>query len=328
MKIIAYEVRGDEGKYFEEIAEKLNVEIIYCKETLNEETIELAKGCMGVTILGHSNIDSAMLDKLMELNIKYISTRTIGYNHIDMDYARKIGVKVANSSYEPNGVADFTIMLMLMSIRKYKQAMFRGNVNDYSLEGLQGKEMKDLTVGVLGSGKIGETVINQLQGFGCKILVYDTFQKDKVKEMATYVELDTLYHESDIITLHMPLLKATHHMINKESISKMKKGVVLINCARGELMDIEAVTDGIEAQRIGALGLDVIENEEGIYHQDRRSDILNNRQMAYIRQFPNVTMTQHIAFYTDAAVCSMVNGGVSSLVSFINTGSSEGDIKY
>jgi len=328
MKIIAYEVREYEQKIFEDIAEKYNIDIIYIKETLNDETIELAKGCEGVTILGRSKINSIILNKLKVFNIKYISTRTIGYNHIDIDYARRIGIKVGNSNYGPNGVADFTLMLMLMCIRNYKQAMFRGNVNDYSLDGLQGKEMKNLTVGVLGSGKIGSTVIDYLQGFGCKIVVYDAYPNDKVREKAKYVDLDTLYKESDVITLHTPLLKDTYHMINKESISKMKDGVILINCARGELMDIEDVIVGIETHKIGGLGLDVIENEEEIYHHDRRLDILTNRQMAYIRQFPNVTMTQHMAFYTDIAVSSMVECGVRSLVTFINTATSEYEIKY
>lgn len=327
MRIIAYETREDEREYFEDIADKLNIDIIYVKEELNDTTIELARGCEGVTTLGHSKINSVILDKLKEINIKYVSTRTIGYNHIDIEYAKKVGIKVCNSGYGPNGVADFTIMLMLMSIRHYKQALFRGNVNDYSLEGLQGKEMKDLTVGVIGSGKIGAAVIDSLQGFGCNILVYDKFPSDKVRQKANYVDLDTLYKESDIITLHTPLLDETYHMIDKNSIDKMKSGVILINCARGELMDIEDVIEGIETQKIGALGLDVIENEEGIYHRDRRSDILINRQMAYIRQFPNVTMTQHMAFYTDSAVRSMVIGGVSNLASFIKNGKCDFEIK-
>lgn len=327
MKIAAYEVREDEQKYFDEISKELGIEIVYSSEALDDDTMEMAKGCEGVTVLGRSKINSIMLDKLKEYGINYISTRTIGFNHIDVEYAKKIGTRVANSNYAPNGVADYTIMLILMSIRHYKQAMFRGNVNDYSLKGLQGKEMRNLTVGVIGSGKIGAAVIDNLQGFGCKVLVYDTLQNNKVKEKATYVDLDTLYKESDIITLHVPLFNDTYHMINKENLNKMKDGVVLINCARGELMDIEDIIEGIETQKIGALGLDVIENEEGIYHQDRRTDILVNRQMAYIRQFPNVTMTQHMAFYTDAAVESMVSCGINSLISFIENKNSDCEIK-
>ena len=323
MKIAAYDVREDEKIYFEEIIKQLDLEIVYIDEILSMDTIELAKNCDGVSILGHSQIDSTILNKLKDLNIKYISTRTVGYNHIDLEYANKIGIKVSNSNYPPSGVAEYTVMLMLMSSRNYKQAMFRGNVNDYSLAGLRGKEIKDLTVGVIGSGKIGCAVIDILQGFGCKIIVYDKFIKEEIKLKAEYVDLETLYKDSDVITLHTPLLKETYHMINKETINKMKDGVILINCARGELMDIEAVIEGIEEKKIGALGLDVIENEEGIYHKDRRTDILINRQMAYIRQFPNVTMTQHIAFYTDTAVKSMVTCSVKSLVDFINTGKSE-----
>ena len=326
MKIAAYDVREDEKIYFEEIIKQLDLEIVYIDEILSMDTIELAKNCDGVSILGHSQIDSTILNKLKDLNIKYISTRTVGYNHIDLEYANKIGIKVSNSNYPPSGVAEYTVMLMLMSSRNYKQAMFRGNVNDYSLAGLRGKEIKDLTVGVIGSGKIGCAVIDILQGFGCKIIVYDKFVKEEIKLKAEYVDLETLYKDSDVITLHTPLLKETYHMINKETINKMKDGVILINCARGELMDIEAVIEGIEEKKIGALGLDVIENEEGIYHKDRRTDILINRQMAYIRQFPNVTMTQHIAFYTDTAVKSMVTCSVKSLVDFINTGKSELEI--
>ena len=326
MKIAAYDVREDEKIYFEEIIKQLDLEIVYIDEILSMDTIELAKNCDGVSILGHSQIDSTILNKLKDLNIKYISTRTVGYNHIDLEYANKIGIKVSNSNYPPSGVAEYTVMLMLMSSRNYKQAMFRGNVNDYSLAGLRGKEIKDLTIGVIGSGKIGCAVIDILQGFGCKIIVYDKFVKEEIKLKAEYVDLETLYKDSDVITLHTPLLKETYHMINKETINKMKDGVILINCARGELMDIEAVIEGIEEKKIGALGLDVIENEEGIYHKDRRTDILINRQMAYIRQFPNVTMTQHIAFYTDTAVKSMVTCSVKSLVDFINTGKSELEI--
>jgi lactate dehydrogenase-like 2-hydroxyacid dehydrogenase len=327
MKIAAYETRADERQYFAVAATQLNVEIIYIEETLNEQTIGQATGCAGVSILGHSNVGPVILDRLKAMDIVYLSTRTVGYNHIDTDYAARIGVKVSNVHYGPDGVADFTIMLMLMSIRHYKQSMFRGNVNDYSLFGLIGREMKDLTIGVIGCGRIGAAVINHLQGFGCKILAYDTFENPGLQGKATFVSLDTLYRESDMITLHTALVKDTYHMINQETIALMKDGVVLINCARGELIDIEAMIEGIENEKIGALGLDVIETEEGIYHQDRRSDILSNRQMAYIRQFPNVTMTHHMAFYTEAAVQCMVNDSVTNLVACIQNGTCEYDIK-
>ncbi len=327
MKFIAYDTRDDERKYFDTVADRLNVEIICTHASLDIQTINLATGCYGVSVLGHSDIGPEIIDQLQSMNIRNLSTRTVGYNHIDVEHAAKIGIQVSNVQYGPDGVADFTIMLMLMSIRHYKQSMFRGNVNDYSLTGLIGREMKDLTVGVVGCGRIGCSVIEHLQGFGCKILAYDTYQNPLLAGKVTFVSLDELYSLSDIITLHTALVKETYHMIDQAAIARMKDGVVLINCARGELMDIEAMIEGIETEKIGALGLDVIENEEGIYHRDRRSDILTNRQMAYIRQFPNVTMTHHMAFYTEAAVQSMVEYSIINLVSCVQTGTCASIVK-
>lgn len=323
MIIAAYEVRGDEKADFKYWEEKLGLTIRYYTESLSMENLSTAEGCDGVTILGHSYMNKELLNGLKGIGVTSVATRTIGYNHIDLEYAREIGMRVSNSHYAPNGVAEYTIMLILMSLRHYKQALFRGNVNDYSLKGLQGRELRNLTVGIVGTGKIGFKVIENLQGFGCKILAYDTFKRTDMEGMAEYVDLDTLYRNSDVISLHTPLLDSTYHMINKDSLAKMKDGVVLINCARGELMQMTDIIDGIEAEKIGALGLDVFEKEDGIYHEDRRTDILSNRDMAYLRQFPNVTMTQHMAFYTDAAVESMVEGALLSLDSFYRTGKSE-----
>lgn len=325
MKITAYETRQDERSIFMHLAEEQHIEITYLEETLTEENVHLAAGSDGITILG-SEVNIAILRKLKALNINYIATRTVGYNNIDLDSAKALDIKVSNANYGPEGVADYTIMLILMSLRKYKQAMFRANVNDYSLNGLQGKEMKDLTIGILGTGRIGARVIESLSGFGCKILAYDTFQNQSIKDKATYVSLEELYQLSDVISLHIPLFESTVQIINTESISKMKDGVVLINCSRGELMNIPSLIDAIEHEKIGALALDVFENEAGIYHFDRRTEIIKNREMAYLRQFPNVIMTQHMAFYTDAAVESMVSCGVNNLVSFIKTDSAPNQI--
>ncbi len=314
MKFIAFEVKDYEVEHFK----KLKVDVKRIKENLSLENIELTRGYDGISILGHSSIEKNVLDILKENGVKYISTRTIGYDHIDVPYAKKQGFRVGRSYYDPNGVADYTVMLMLMSLRHYKQAMFRGNVNDYSLTGLQGKEMRSLTVGVVGTGNIGAQVVENLTGFGCKIIGFDTYQNPKLETKIEYVRLEDLYKKSDIITLHTPLLDSTRYMINKESLSLMKDGVIIVNCARGELINTEDIIDAIESRKVGALGLDVIENEKGIYHQDLRSDILENRAMAYLRQFPNVVMTQHIAFFTNEAVKMMVKTSIDSLIAFTN----------
>lgn len=320
MKICAYEVREDEKKDFARMAEKLQVEIELHDEIPGPDTAALAEGCEGVTMLGMGKIDKELLDMWKSMGVQCISTRTIGYNHIDTDYAKEIGMQVCNAAYPPSGVAEFTLMLMLMCLRNYKQSLWRGQVNDFALQGLQGKEIGSMTVGVIGTGKIGAQVIKYLTGFGCRILAYDMYPNAALKDVVEYVELDELFAKADMITLHTPLLDSTYHLVNAETIAKMKDGVVLINCARGELMDTTALIEGIESGKIGALGLDVVEGERGIAHEDHRIDILSNQQMAYLRQFRNVTMTPHMAFYTDVAVSHMVECGVAGLVEMLRNG--------
>ena len=320
MKICAYEVREDEKKDFARMAEKLQVEIELHDEVPGPDTAALAEGCEGVTMLGMGKINKELLDMWKSMGVQCISTRTIGYNHIDTDYAKEIGMQVCNAAYPPSGVAEFTLMLMLMCLRNYKQSLWRGQVNDFALQGLQGKEIGSMTVGVIGTGKIGAQVIKYLTGFGCRILAYDMYPNAALKDVVEYVELDELFAKADMITLHTPLLDSTYHLVNAETIAKMKDGVVLINCARGELMDTTALIEGIESGKIGALGLDVVEGERGIAHEDHRIDILSNQQMAYLRQFRNVTMTPHMAFYTDVAVSHMVECGVAGLVEMLQNG--------
>ena len=327
MRICAYEVREDERISFASIAQQTGAKVSLNAEVPSVETATLAQGCEGVTILGQGDINAALLDIWADMGVKYLSTRTIGFNHIDIAHAAEKGIKVCNANYPPSGVADFTLMLMLMCLRNYKQALWRGQVNDFSLMGLEGRELGDLTVGVIGTGRIGQAVMQRLRGFGCKILAYDPYPNEKVKEYAEYVDMDTLYARSDVITLHMPLIDSTYHLVNKESLAKMKDGVVIINCARGELADVDALIKGIERGKIGALGLDVVEFEEGITHVDHRIDILSNRHMAYLRQFRNVVMTQHMAFYTDTAVHSMVRCGVQGLVEMQQTGTCPTELK-
>lgn len=327
MKIFAYEVREDERVSFEKIERELGVEIVISEEVPSPQTASLVQNCEGVTVLGQGNIDEEVLALWKKAGVRFLSTRTMGYNHIDLEAAKREGIQVCNANYPPTGVADFTVMLMLMCLRNYKPAMWRGQVNDFSLKGLQGREMKDMTVGIMGTGRIGCAVMKNLSGFGCRILAYDLYENEKAKEFAEYVDLDTFYRECDIISLHMPLLESTYHLVNKESISRMKDGVIIINCARGELADMDSMIKGIERGKIGALGLDVVEGEEGITHVDHRTDILANRHMAYLRQFKNVVMTQHMAFYTDTAVESMVRCGVEGIVTMKRTGTCATELK-
>lgn len=314
MKIYAYEVREDEKEAFRMLAERHGAEITLSADGASMDNADALEGYDGISMLGMNKIDRPLLTKYRDMGIFYISTRTIGYNHIDIQAARELGIHVCNASYPPNGVADFTVMMILMCLRHYKQAMWRGQVNDFSLAGLQGRDLNRLTVGIMGTGKIGAQVARNLSGFGCRMLAYDVRENEAVKGLAEYVDMDTIFREADIITLHMPLLPETRHIISRESIRKMKDGVILINCARGELTDIDALVEGIETMKIGALGMDTVEGEEGIVHEDRRVDIIPNRNWFYLRQFRNVSMTQHMAFYTREAVDSMVRCGVEGIL--------------
>ena len=293
MKIHAFGVRDDEKQAFEQISAQCGVEVTLSDETPSLENADLVKGYEGVTVLGMGNIDRDLLSRYSENGVRFLSTRTIGYNHIDLVAAKELGIKVCNAAYPPNGVADFTVMMILMCLRQYKQALWRGQVNDFSLQGLQGRDMNELTIGVMGTGRIGLQVLKNLSGFGCRLLAYDVYKNPEAEKIATYVDQDTIYKECDVISLHMPLFDSTYHIINHETIAKMKDGVILINCARGGLTDIDALVDGVESEKIGALGMDTVEGEEGIVHEDRRTDIISNRNWFYLHQFRNVIMTQH-----------------------------------
>lgn len=299
-----------------QLAKKYDLELVTTSEVLSLDNVGLAEGADGVSGIGFSQFTRPVLERLRELGIRSVSSRCVGTDHIDLAAAKELGFSVANAQYSPWGVAEYTVMLMLIALRHYKEALWLQQVNDFSIAGLQGKELGRLTVGIVGTGRIGKAVMHILKGFGCDILCYSRHQDAEAAALGTYVSLEELYAKSDIISLHLPYNEQTFQMINRESLAKMKKGVLLINCARGELMDIADVIDAIEQEQLGGLALDVFENENGIYHQNHRLNIIKNRDMAYLRQFPNVIMTQHIAFYTQNAVDDMVRCGIESLIAF------------
>lgn len=327
MKIKLFNVRNDEKAAVAYYSDQLGVETEITAEELEVEDIRKLEGFDGISVLTHKNVDKELLDALKEANIGCISTRTVGFNHIDLDYAKKLGIRVCNANYPPNGVAEFTVMLMLIALRKYKPAMWRQGVNDYSLSGLQGKELGKCTVGIIGTGRIGQAVLKKLTGFGCKLIAYDPYPQESVKDIAEYVDIDTLFRTSDIISLHVPFTEENRYMINAENIAKMKKGVLIVNASRGELVDIDALIEAVESEHVGSVAMDVIEDEVGIYHQRRINDIIKNRKMAYLRQFPNVVLTQHMAFYTNVNVDSMVECSIKGIKEIVETGNSVHEIK-
>ncbi|MCI6714176.1 MAG: D-isomer specific 2-hydroxyacid dehydrogenase family protein [Lachnospiraceae bacterium] len=312
MQVTVYNCRPfDEKELFLEYAKELGIDLVLCNDAPDLNNVSLCKGSRCVDVIT-SKIDAPLIKAFHEQGVEYITTRTIGYDHIDLEAAGKYGIKVGNAPYGPNGVADYTVMLILMSIRKMGAILGRTNLQDYTLQGLNGRELRDLTVGVIGTGRIGSTVIRNLSGFGCRILAYDLYEKDEVKQLAAYVPLEEIWKESDVITLHTPLTEENHHLINADTIAQMKDGVVIVNTARGALIDSDAFIDAIENGKIGAAGLDVVENEFGLYYYDHKADILKNRELAMLRSFPNVTVSHHMAFYTKNYVETVVKDSLMS----------------
>ncbi len=317
MQVTVYNCRPfDEKELFIEYAKEIGIELVLCGDAPDLENVSLCKGSRCVDVIT-SKIDAQLIKAFWENGIEYISTRTIGYDHIDIEAAKACGIKVGNAPYGPSGVADYTVMLILMSIRKMGAILGRTGLQDYTLAGLNGRELKDLTVGVIGTGRIGATVIKDLSGFGCRILAHDPYEKEEVKQYAEYVPLSQIWKEADVVTLHTPLTQDNFHLIDKESIAQMKDGVVIVNTARGALIDSDALIEAIEDGKIGAAGLDVVENEFGLYYYDHKSDILKNRELAMLRSFPNVTVSHHMAFYTRNYVETVVKDSLMSCKCFM-----------
>ena len=279
------------------------------------DTAELSRGIDYISIIT-TPVNEELLKKFKDCGVKFISTRTIGYDHIDLDSAEKLGIHVGNATYSPNSVADYAIMMMLMAVRKMKLIMDRSSSQDFSLGMVQGRELPNLTVGVIGTGRIGETVIKHLSGFGCRIIAHDIYEKESVKKYAEYRDLDYVLQNSHIITLHMPATEDNYHLINKKTISEMKDNVFIINTGRGSLINTDDFIEGIESGKIAGAALDVIENETGLYYNDLKGQVLNNRQLAVLKSFPNVIVTPHTAFYTDQAVSDMVENSIKSIILF------------
>lgn len=316
MKICFYALREfDELHFCREMKEKYKIDFVYSTEYPNEKNISLATGCDGVSCTP-CDMSAKVLKSFHDVGVKYILTRSIGYDHIDLKAARELGMKVDNVTYTPTGVADYAIMLMLASVRRLAHILKRAELQDYSLKNKLGRDFSVCTVGIMGTGKIGKTVLKHLSGFGCNLLAYDIYEDDEVKKYARYVSLNELLSQSDIISLHMNANEKNYHIIDMAAISKMKDGAYIINTARGKLIDSEALIHGIETGKLGGAALDVLEFENGLYYYNLMGEVMINPKLALLRSFPNVILTPHTAFYTAEDVREMVEGNFKSCYEF------------
>lgn len=296
--ITVYGCGQDEAVLFREIAPRLGVIPTITHAALSEVNIELAFGNRHISVDHKTQITNSILLALSKVGVKYISTRSIGCNHINVKYAESVGISVENVAYSPDSVADYTLMLMLMVVRNAKSIISRADIHDFRLNAVPGKELRDMNIGVIGTGRIGTAVIKRLRGFGCHILAYD----HSPQTFADYVTLDELLQMSDIVTIHTPLNADTNHLLNRKRIKQMKHGALIINTGRGSLLDTEALIQALESGKLGGAALDVLEGEEGVFYFDYRKKTIESKLLLRLQKLPNVLITPHTAYYTENAL--------------------------
>lgn len=317
MKMIAYCVRPDEMDSFEKFQKKYNHDITIVKEAFSPSNANLAEGYEGIAILGNCTANREAIEIIAKLGVKYLATRSAGYNNIDLEAAKEFGIQVANvPAYSPNAVGEFVVGATLCIARNFKKAIKRVDVQDFSLGGLIGFEIRNKTVGFIGTGRIGQTSINAFSGFGCKMIGYDLYPNENVAKQLDYKTLDEVFEQADIISLHCPLTDDNFHLINKDTIAKMKDGVIIVNTSRGQLMDTKDLIEGLKSGKIGGVATDVYENEYGIFHHNHQNNVIKDETLLTLKSFPNVLVTPHYAFYTDEAVANMVEYSLENLHSF------------
>lgn len=315
MKVAVFDTHKFEKEYLLEANGEKN-ELKLLDTYLTVDTVELANGYDAISIFTEDDASEKVLDKLKKLGVKFIVLRSAGYNNVDIAHAKKLGIRVARvPEYSPYAVAEFTVAVMLSLNRKLTRTHYRIMEMNYSLDGLVGFDMHGKTVGIVGTGKIGRVVAKILHGFGCRLLAYDVVEDPELIEQygLIYTDLDTLCHQSDIITLHAPLTDQTHHMINERHIVRMKNGVMLINASRGALVNTKDVIDGLKSKHIGYFGMDVYEEEKGLFFEDHSEDILEDDQIARLMAFNNVFISSHQAFLTDTALKNIAKTTIENL---------------
>lgn len=310
--ITVFGCEPDEAAIFSKLSDQFDISVSFVKEAVSESNAKLAAGNHCISVSHKMKLSRAILLALRNAGVQYICTRSIGLNHIDMRAAEEAGIAIGTVRYSPGSVADYSIMLMLMLMRGTKSIIHRTERQNYCLNDFRGKELQDMTVGVLGTGHIGQAVIDRLNGFGCKVLAYGHDQK----AAANYVPFSELIHSSDIITLHIPLKKDTFHMISHEQFGMMKQGAFLINTARGALVDTQALATALQTGRIGGAALDVLEGEEEIFYCDYTHKELDHPFLPALQKMSNVIVTPHTAYHTERVLIDTVSDTIRNCLNF------------
>ncbi|MGL5955043.1 MAG: NAD(P)-dependent oxidoreductase [Brevinema sp.] len=323
MKILVYAVRQDEIELFHKWSQIYHLDITLEKQNLTKQTVHLAEKFNIIVFLAEDNLNQEVLQVLKSYHITTIFSRSVGVDNVDLTTTQELGIQVANvPGYSPNSVSEFTLLLTLSLLRNYKQTLQRTNNQDFTILGLVGREIRNQTVAVIGVGRIGCNTLKHFVGFSPKeLLAFDKIEHEEVKHIARYTTLDEIYQKSDVIIYHVPLNQHTYHMINKNSLSKMKDGVILVNTSRGAVMNAEDTLEFVRSGKISGIALDVYEYEIPYYRHDWREKYIPDNILREFIAFPNVIITPHIAFYTDEAVSNMISTTLSNIREFLDHGS-------
>lgn len=310
MKMLAFAVEEEERPIFERFYHPYQIDLTMTHEKPSLGNAALAEGMDCINVLSDTVLTPELWDAYHAAGVRLAVTRCIGMEHMNQPYAEKLGIVVKNVTYSPASVADYAIMMMLMLLRHIKPMLQRYAGQDYTMAGFRGREMHNMTVGILGAGRIGSTVARELTGFGCRVCYWNRTPKAELDGVAEYCALDTLLSTSDIVSVHLAANEETHHFMDEKRLKAMKPGAVLINTARGPLVDSAALIEALESGHLGGAGLDVIDGDRDIYYRDHKNQLVRHREMAILNAMPNVLMLPHAAYFTDQALEDMVRGSL------------------
>ncbi|EJT72360.1 D-lactate dehydrogenase [Gaeumannomyces tritici R3-111a-1] len=326
MKLAVFSAKSYDKQYIRQVhkahqadSSHTQVDIIFHNLPLGPQTVSLAQGADAVCAFVNDNLSRPVLEGLHEAGVRAVLLRCAGYNNVDLDAAEELGLQVANvPSYSPEAVAEFAVALIQTVNRKTHRAYNRVREGNFSLDGLLGRTLSGKTVGVVGVGRIGLALARIMHGFGCTLLAYDVLKSDDFKKYGDYVGLDELLARSDVVSLHCPLVDKTRHLINTETLGKMKEGALLINTSRGGLVDTKAVIEALKSRRLGGLALDVYEGEGALFYNDHSADIIQDDELMRLMTFPNVVVCGHQAFFTEEALTEIAECTLRNLDDFVN----------
>ena len=328
MRVAVFSTKPYDRTFLNRSNEKYEQEIVFFEPRLYPETVSLAQGYPAICVFVNDQLDRPVLEKLAEGGTKVIALRCAGFNNVDLNAAEELGMKVVRvPAYSPYAVAEHTVGLILALNRRLHKAYVRVREGNFSLDGLLGFDLHGRTIGVIGTGQIGTLVAKIMSGFGCELLGYDMYPNDTCKSLGMkYTSLEELFQQSDVISLHCPLTPETHYLINKDSIAKMKHGVMLINTSRGAVIDTKAVIAGLKSGDIGALGIDVYEEEADYFFEDLSHRAIIDDVLARLLTFPNVLITGHQAFFTGEALEAIAETTLSNLQEIDQQGNCKNEI--